>query len=127
MQHKVVHWYHNRLLHPGHTRTEATIGQHFWWPKMRDHVRQHVKTCPICQRNKRKSKSYGHLPPKEAKVIPWDKLCIDLIGPYKIRRKGQKTLVCHACTFIDPATGWFEIAQISDKRADTVANVADQE
>ena len=29
--------------------------------------------------------------------------------------------------FIDPATSWFEIHQISDKRSDTVANVAEQE
>ena len=42
MQHKVVQWYHNRLLHPGHTRTERTIDQHFWWPKMRKQIRQHV-------------------------------------------------------------------------------------
>ena len=54
MQHKVVHWYHNRLLHPGHTRTEATIGQHFWWPKMRDQIRKHAKICPTCQKTKEK-------------------------------------------------------------------------
>ena len=35
LQKKVVEWYHNRLLHPGHTRTEETISQHFWWPKLR--------------------------------------------------------------------------------------------
>ena len=90
-------------------------------------MRQHVKTCPICQKNKRKNKSYGHLPPKEAETEPWDKLCIDLIGPYKIRRKGQPDLECKACTFIDPATGWFEITQIDGKRADTIVNIADQE
>ena len=94
---------------------------------MRDQIRQQIKTCPICQKNKRRNAKYGHLPLKEAEVEPWDKMCIDLIGPYKIRRKGKPTLMCQACTFIDPATGWFEIAQIKNKQADTIANVADQE
>ena len=127
MQKRVVEWYHNRLLHPGHTRTEETISQHLWWPKLREHVREHVKTCATCQKNKRKRANYGHLPPKEAEIIPWDRMCIDLIGPYKIRRKGKPELVCNAMTMIDPATGWFELHQITDKRSDTCANVAEQE
>ncbi len=28
---------------------------------------------------------------------------------------------------IDPATGWFEISQIPDKRSDTIANIVEQE
>ena len=127
MQKKVVEWYHNRLLHPGHTRTEETISQHFWWPKLRDHIREHVKTCPTCQKNKRKKINYGHLPPKEAEIMPWDKMCIDLIGPYKIRRKAKPDLTCNAVTMIDPATGWFELHQIPDKRSDTVADIAERE
>ena len=127
LQQRVIDWCHTRLLHPGHTRTEETITQHFWWPKLRDQVRQTVKSCPSCQLNKRKQQRFGHLPPKAAEVNPWEKMCIDLIGPYKIRRKGKPDLVCKACTFVDPATGWFEACQISDKRSDTVANIAEQE
>ena len=52
LQKRVVEWYHMRLLHPGYNRSEATIGQHFWWPKMRENIRTHVKTCPTCQKNK---------------------------------------------------------------------------
>src|SRR5210317_1943070 len=108
-------------------RTEETIGQHLWWPDMRKQITQYVKACPTCQKNKQKKKKYGHLPPKEAECIPWDKLCIDLIGPYKIRRKGKKDLVCRCVTMIDPATGWFEIKKYDDKRSITVANIAEQE
>ena len=68
-----------------------------------------------CQRNKRKSKKYGHLPEEEAEALPWDKICIDLIGPYTIQRKGQKDLICKCVTMIDPATGWFEIHPYDDK------------
>ena len=42
--------------------------------------------------------------------ILWNKLCIDLIGHYDIRRKGKKeNLHLKAFTIIDPVTGWFEI------------------
>jgi transposase InsO family protein len=67
------------------------------------------------------------LPPKEAEAKPWDKMCIDLIGPYKIRRKGKKNLICKCVTMIDPAKGWFEIHQYDNKRSMTLANIAEQQ
>ena len=71
---RVVDWYHTYLRHPGINRTEETICQHLWWPKMRDHITIVVSTCDSCQRNKRRNKKYGHLPEKEAESIPWDRL-----------------------------------------------------
>ena len=127
LQKHVIIWYHTTLCHPGINRTEETISQHLWWPKMRQQITEYVKACPTCQKNKRKIKKYGHLPPKQAEATPWDKLCIDLIGPYKIRRKAKNDLVCKCVTMIDPATGWFEIHQYDDKQSITVANIAEQE
>ena len=94
---------------------------------MRDQITKYVQACPTCQKNKRKVKKYGWLPPKDAEAEPWDKMCIDLIGPYKIRRKGKDDLICRCVTMIDPATGWFEIHEYDDKRSITVANIAEQE
>ena len=74
-----------------------------------------------------RQKKYGLLPPKLAEATPWDKLCVDLIGPYKIRRKGKVDLICRCVTMIDPATGWFEIQQYDDKKSITVANIIEQE
>ena len=127
LQKHVIMWYHTTLCHPGINRTEESIGQHLWWPKMRDHITNYVKICPLCQKNKRKQKKYGLLPAKEAETIPWDKLCVDLIGPYRIRRSGKKDLICRCVTMIDPATGWFEIHQYNDKFSITVANIVEQE
>jgi hypothetical protein len=33
-----VQWYHYQLCHPGINRTEETIGQHFYGPKMREQI-----------------------------------------------------------------------------------------
>ena len=128
LQSRIIQWYHDYLGHPGINRTEETIGQHLWWPKMRNQITNSVTSCDSCQKNKRRhTKKFGHLPEKEAEAQPWDKMCIDLIGPYTIRRKGQKDLICKCVTMIDPATGWFEIHQYDDKRSITVANIAEQE
>ena len=70
-----------------------------------------VRSCAICQRNKKQRKKYRHLPEKIAETIPWDKLCVDLIGPYQMRQKGKPTLHCKCVNMIDPVTGWFEICQ----------------
>jgi len=54
LQKHIIMWYHTTLCHPGINRTEETIGQHLWWPKMRDHISNYLKICPLCQRNKRR-------------------------------------------------------------------------
>ena len=53
-------------------------------------VEEYVSKCPERQRNKKSAKSYGHLPPKEAEGYPWERMCVDLVGPKKIRMKGDK-------------------------------------
>ena len=48
---------------------------------MRDQITNDISTCAICQTQKKQSKKYGLLPEKEAEAMPWDRLCVDLIGP----------------------------------------------
>ncbi len=120
-------------MHPGSTRLQATMGQHYHWKGIEKTIRKTCETCPLCQLTKRKNLKFAFLPPKEPETIPWHTLCIDLIGPYKVGvpyvyekgKKGQpdkkKQRELHCLTMIDPATGWFEIVAIEDKRADTIA------
>ena len=46
---RVVEWYHTTLCHPGETRTEQTIRQHFTGHKLREIVHTVCSTCPTCQ------------------------------------------------------------------------------
>ena len=123
LQRRIVDWYHNQLCHPGINCTKRTIQQHFTWPKLHFDVERYCKTCHTCQLTKKNSKKYGKLPPKEAEATPWDILCVDLIGPYTIHRKGKTDLTLLCLTMIDPATGWFEVVETPNKQADTVANL----
>ena len=77
-------------------------------------------------RTKVTNQQYGKLPAKQAEANPWDTICVDLIGPYKIQRKGKTDLKLWCLTMIDPATGWFEMQQIENKTAAEVADICEK-
>ena len=57
---------------------------------------------------------------KEAEVIPWDRLSVYIIGPYKIRIEDLKDpLIIKVLTMIDLETKWFEIIKYKDNRKPT--------
>ena len=111
------------LCHPEETRTEHTLLQHFDWKGLRTTVHNVCKKCPTCQISKTINKKYGKLPPKRDETSPWDMLCVDLIGSYTIPRKGKKSLKLWCITMINPATGWFEMAQIPNTTAAEIADI----
>jgi hypothetical protein len=71
-----------------------------------------TKSCKSCQINKRRSQKYGHLPPKTVHTIPWECLCVTLIGPYTLKGKDDSQIDFMALTMINPASSWFEIAEL---------------
>ena len=114
MQSEVVQWYHHYLQHLGENRLEETIVA-MWCHGMCPHTRKHVKTCIRCQVGKHQKRRYGHLPPKVAHSIPWNQICVDLIGPYTIKVKDKTSIDFMCLTIIDPVTSWFEIAELPNK------------
>ena len=59
---------------------------------------------------------YINLSTKEAEAIPWEKVLVDIIRPYKIRRKvHEDPLILKSVTMKDPETGWFEIIRYNNK------------
>ena len=67
---QVVEWYHNELCHPGETRTELSISQHFYWKNLHKTVHEICTRCKAYQFVKSNKKQYRKLPPKEAETIP---------------------------------------------------------
>ena len=114
------------LCHPVETQTEHTLRQHFDCKGLCTTVHDMCKKCPTCQRAKTTNQKYGKLPPKQAETNPWYTLCVDLIGPYMIPRKGRKPLKLWCLTMIDPATGWFEMAQITNKTAADIVDITEK-
>jgi hypothetical protein len=71
-----------------------------------------TKSCRSCQINKRRSRKYGHLTPKTVITNPWECLYVDLIGPYTLKGKDNLQIDFMALTMINPASSWFEIAEL---------------
>ncbi len=79
---------------------------------MRTTIRSLTKSCRSCQINKRRSQKYGHLPTKTIYTIPWECLCVDLTSPYTLKGKDNLQIDFMALTMINPASSWFEIAEL---------------
>ena len=45
---RVTKWYHEILVHPGTSRLEATLRQHYWWPLRQADVEACYKHCHDC-------------------------------------------------------------------------------
>ena len=123
LRRQVLSWYHHYLCHPGATRMYKTIGATMYWESMESDIKAFTKACPTCQKHKKKRKKYGKLPPKQVDLIPWECVCVDLVGPYTVTDKTGCDRVLQAMTFIDPATGWFEITEIPDKSSARISQI----
>jgi hypothetical protein len=51
-------------------------------------------------------------PTKTIYTIPWECLCVELIGPYTLKGKDNSQIEVMALTMIDPASSWFKIAEL---------------
>ena len=109
-------WYHTYLLHPGLDKTEAMINQYLYWPDIREAVQNEITGYYTCQHTKRSTTKNGKLPAKLAEETSWNKLCVYIIGPYRIRINGKMPLILKPVTMIDPITGWFEVTQQTKKK-----------
>ena len=58
---------------------------------MRKDIHQVCSRCDVCLLTKRNNKhrNHGLLSEKKAESEPWEILCIDLIGPYKVPTKKE--------------------------------------
>ncbi len=50
--------------------------------------------------------------PRLDDTIPWECLCVDLIGQYTLKGKDNLQIYFMALIMIDPTSNWFEIAEL---------------
>jgi hypothetical protein len=87
-----------------------------YWKGMRTTIQRYVKSCRSCQVNKRHSLRYGHVPPKLVITTSWRVSCVDLVGLYTLKGIDGSSIDFMCLTMIDPATSWFEIAELPTVR-----------
>jgi hypothetical protein len=77
----LVNWYHKALSHCGLHRLLKTITMHIHHPNLRTTAENIPRNCDACQRQKLPGPQYAHLPPREAALVPWVEVALNLIGP----------------------------------------------
>ena len=93
LQKIILQWYHTLLYHPGETRIEQNIRQHFTFKGLRPMIKQICGKCKVCQKSNKHTTKYGLLSEKEAQVVPWEIISVDLIGPYTVTGIHVKNLL----------------------------------
>ena len=106
-----IQWYHAALSHPGATRLKDTLRIHFHNPKLSNAIDDLTSKCDTCQRFKAIGRGHGHTAPKEAPLLPWRDVAVDLIGPWTLMVAGQE-IEFKALTIIDLVTNLVEIVRL---------------
>jgi len=79
---KVTHECHDAKVagHFGRDKTWELMKHDYYWPNMEDWVRNYVRTCDACQRNKTiRHKKSGKLVPLPIPYQPWEQISMDFI------------------------------------------------
>lgn len=92
--------------HQGMTRTKQRLRELYWWPGMDTEVECLVKHCVVCGYNDKSVKGrVAPLMPVEYPKCAWDKVGIDIVGPFE---KGPNQCR-YAITMIDYFSKWPEV------------------
>jgi hypothetical protein len=118
----IIRWYHLVLGHIGIVRLHQTIATHFVHPYLKVRIERIVKSCDTCLRAKLPGAGYGELPPREATLVPWYEVAVDLIGPWTLLVHGQE-IEFNALTCIDPVSNLVEVQRIENKSATHVGMI----
>lgn len=104
--------------HFGRDKTCEKVCSRYYWSNVQKDIRFYVNTCDRCQRtNARLQKQPAKLNPIAVKPQVWQRIGIDLIGPLKSSKKGNKYII----TCSDYFSKWVEAKALPDKTAESVA------
>ena len=89
-------------------------------------VTDFVCKCPYCQRYNKNIHKYGHLPPKQVHHLnPWDEVCVDMIGPWKVKINSEN--IFRALTCIDSVISLPQVVPVKNAISLTVAKTFENE
>jgi len=95
---------HESSGHFSKTKTHFLIRRMFVWPLMARDVSQHCSACLECQKMSKSGPRRAPMVRRKAVVVPFEKVAIDLVGPFDKAKGGYRYLL----TNIDLATKWPE-------------------
>ena len=113
----MIRWNHVLLGHCEATRLYDSIRVMFYHRSLKNRIDTY--SCRTCQKYKQQGRTHGHLF-REAILLPFEEVHIDVIGPWKVTVAGQEIEVL-ALTCIEPVINLVELIRINNKTAEHVA------
>jgi hypothetical protein len=115
-----VKWYHLALDHCGVSRLADTLRIHFHHPQVQFVCEKEVGKCDPCQRLKRMGHKYVETTSREAPLLSWQDVAVDLIGPWNISL-GNQEIKFSALTMIDMVSHLVEVVRVTNETSTHVA------
>lgn len=113
---------HDESAHMGVSKTFRRLRQVVFWKGMQKDVAEYIQSCDICE-YKGKAADRAHDPQLILRhplvYRPFQRVSVDLIGPFPKSRVGHK----HVVVIVDHFTKWSIAAPIATKEASQVAEV----
>ncbi|KAL5477308.1 hypothetical protein EMCRGX_G024090 [Ephydatia muelleri] len=105
--------------HLGHDKTYNKVADRYHWKCMYKDIEAYIRTCEACQKTNdvKFMKATAPLHPIPVPQEVWKQVGIDLIGPLKKSRSGNRYII----TLVDYFSKWPEAAAIPSKEAKEVA------
>lgn len=80
--------------HWGVTKTDELVKRSFWWPTLQRDVREFIKACELCQRNKPTNQAPAGLArPLDIPERRWDSISMDLITELPKTARGHDAII----------------------------------
>ena len=105
--------------HLGMTKLVEKTHSRFYWPKMRESVRDWVRGCLECAKQKAPSKTKRAPLQQQIAGVPLECVAIDITGPFPTTEAGNRYIV----VISDYFTKWTEAYPVPCITAETITNV----
>ena len=112
-------FYHAHPLsgHLGFHKVLTKLRSHYYWPKMRQDISKHLRSCPICQEIKSPSTRVAKLCPIEVSQ-PFELVGWDIMGPFPLSTSGNRYIL----VITEYLTRWCEAVPLPNTSASQVAH-----
>ena len=106
-------------IHNGRDSMEAEVDSDYFWPGYKTSIRKFLKECRTCNSIKTAVPRPKPNAPIERGSSPWEVIHIDLLGPLKTTRTGNK----YVCVIVDSFSKFAIMTPLKDKTTWSVIDV----
>jgi transposase InsO family protein len=113
---------HDNAAHLGYTKTYARVCDRYWWPKMFQDVKQHVRKCRDC--GETKSPNYYMVAPMgkpRIPTVPFEMISMDFKGPFPRSTAGY----CYLLVITDQLSKFVVLHRIRKADAKTTVRIVE--